>query len=227
MPSPQQIQKDGDPTSGAECWTLFDPLEGSWVLLVSSECTGVPAIRYALLRARPRIALTDRATSPAEDTPTFEQLASPGYVDMVCGIKEFLQETMPAGVHTPFESQRESTVQFLSVRWRVGRWPTTPFPLSWAFSRRSTTCLRETCIFTVEWFSVVSRAPVAGSKKRAPLAERPQGVQEPWRERDYWRREAPWHYPPSGVSRDRSWPVPPEPGEESSAWIDGPPDVIK
>lgn len=271
MPSPQPTPEDGAPTSSVECWPLFGPLEpGSWVLLVSHEwrttnrtrqrrrdylrfglpadsSIGVPAMRYALLRARQRITLVDRTTSPGNGTPTFEKLTSPEYIDMVCGIKEFLQITMPAADHAPIESQVESTLQCLRTRWRVGRWPHGAFPsdmdlLTTLDDAAARTMLRD---FLADAAHVKNNLEGAQGLSQShgclwyPELQSPAPRGGPRRLRDsnvfrsLSEKDTAGGANPLGTTRPVAppeivpGPVYPEPGEESSTWIDGPPKVIK
>ncbi|KDN70931.1 hypothetical protein CSUB01_03745 [Colletotrichum sublineola] len=271
IPSPQQTQENSNPMPSVECWPLFGPLEpGSWVLLVSHEwrttsrtrqlrrdylgfglpadsSIGVPVIRYALPRARWRITLTDRATSPGNGTPTFEQLASPDYVDMVCGVKEFLQETMPAADHASFESQLESTLQCLRTRWRVGSWPHGAFPadmhlLTTLDDVSARDMLSDFLADAGHLRDAIEDAQGSSQSHGSPWYPElqslaPRGGPRRPRDRKVFRsfseKETRRGAKPLGATRPVvppeivPGPMYPEPGEESSTWIDGPPEVIK
>ncbi|KAI9158050.1 hypothetical protein HJFPF1_06037 [Paramyrothecium foliicola] len=137
-----------------ECWPLFGPLEpGGWVALVSYEwhttskirqlrrdflrfglpsdsSIGVPVVRYALLRAKERISLAagTSADSLRGKMQYLKQLASPEYIDKVCGITEFLQQTDPTADHGLVALQLKKTLEVLRTRWHIGQGSHRAFP---------------------------------------------------------------------------------------------------
>lgn len=131
-----------------DCWPLVGPLEpGSWVVVVSHdwhttrktrkarrECLsygypgdsllGVPIVRYAFLRARRRITLPDDAATGLG----LEQLVGPDFVEVVGGVKAFLQETAPGVDGSLVDERVEETAEVLRTRWELGEWPNNELP---------------------------------------------------------------------------------------------------
>lgn len=110
-------------TSMVECWPIVRQLEpDAWVLLVSQEwcvrkkdpsassmyvTTGVPFVRYAFVRIRRQIRVSE------------QRLVVPEYVEVVGGAEEFLGETAPYLTKSVIDKAMDDTEKRMNTQpWR-------------------------------------------------------------------------------------------------------------